>query len=144
MPAELPHTDGAQHRKIITLMVTLVALAVVVGLTLSACTPQDATVAEEETGEETAIAVGGTLEVALDSDLGVDHVWLVTEIDPEVLMQAGESSFESESDEPGSPGVETFYFEGVSEGETLLKMEYLSPAALDEATRMFQITVTVE
>ena len=144
MPSRRRRANDAPHRKIGTLLATLIALAVVVGLALTACSSQDAAVVEDETGEAATISLGGTLEVALDSDLGMDHVWLVTEVDSDILVQAGESSFESESEEPGSPGTETFYFEGVGEGETVLKMEYLSPAALDEATRTFQITVTVE
>lgn len=144
MPSELPRTDGASHRKMVTLIATLVALAIVVALTLSACASQDAAVLEEETGEEATIAVGGTLEVALDSNLSVDHVWLVSEIDPEILLQAGEPSFESESDEPGAPGIETFYFEGMSAGTTTLKLEYLSPAELEDPAKTFEITVIVE
>ena len=144
MPSELPRTDDTSRRKMVTLIATLVALAIVVGLTLSACTSQDAAVVEEETGEEATIAVGGTLEVALDSNLSVDHVWLVSEIDPAILVQAGEPSFESESDEPGAPGIETFYFDGVGTGTTLLKLEYLSPAELEDPARTFEITVIVE
>ncbi len=127
----------------VTLAVTALALLAVLGLTLFACASGDASVTEEDSGSEVTVAVGGQLEVALDSSLAGESVWLVSEIDPDVLMQAGESSFEPE-EEGSDAGTETFYFEGISEGTTTLKMEYGSPASVDGPERTFEITVHVK
>ena len=144
MRSDSQPSRASSGRKIGTLVATLLALAIVVGLSLTACSSGDATVAEGDSGAEEAIAVGGILEVDLESHPSAGYVWLVADVDPEVLVQSGEPSFEPENDEPGTPGVETFYFEGVGPGSTTLVLEYFPPGEFDEPERTFEMAVTVE
>lgn len=144
MSASARRNDHTSSRRPGTLFITAATLIVTILTALTACSSGDVRMEEGDSGGQATVASGGTLEIALDSDPGSGYVWLVSAVDTAVLAQAGESSFEPESDEEGAEGVETFYFEGVGRGSTPLVLEYVRPAELEGAERTFEVEVTVE
>lgn len=144
MSASARHAEHASKRRLVTLCITATTLILTVLIALTACSSGDLRLSEENSGDTVTIPVGGTIEISFDSDPSSGYVWLVSAVDSAVLVQAGESSFEPESDEEGAPGLETFYFEGAGVGSTPLTLEYVQPAELAGAERTFQIEVTVE
>jgi inhibitor of cysteine peptidase len=81
----------------------------------------------EDSGSELQLNAGDEFEVRLVSNPTTGYSWAVTE--PETLTWTLlDSSFEEpDSDLVGAAGTEIFVFEAVSEGNDVLRLEYVRP-----------------
>jgi inhibitor of cysteine peptidase len=88
--------------------------------------PEEVTVAvtAEQNGTQINLGRGDFLEVTLESNPTTGYRWEVVNIDEVVLRPLGESTFRPSSGEVGAGGTETFRFEAVGEGTSVLGMIY--------------------
>ena len=98
-----------------------------------------------DNGSKIEVKAGDTLVVSLDSNPTTGYSWQIAEIDSSLLIQEGEAGFESESEAPGSGGIETFHFKALASGESELKLIYhrLWEEGVDPL-EVFSITVVVK
>ena len=126
----------------IALLTLLVALTVATG-----CSPQQqevkASIADD--GREKQLKQGQTLVVTLEGNPTTGYSWELAEpLDEQVLRQAGEAEFKSESDLIGAGGVQILRFEAVNAGKFTLKLVYHRPWEKDvEPLEAYSIQVVV-
>lgn len=81
---------------------------------------------QDDHGRLIELDQGQVLVVALDSNPSTGYTWEISAGNEGVLRLMSET-FEVSSDLPGAPGVHTFRFEVVNEGETPLTLVYRRP-----------------
>ena len=109
----------------IALLTLLLALTVAAG-----CSPQQQEVKASigDDGREKQLKKGQTLVVTLEANPTTGYSWEVAEpLDEQVLRQAGEPEFKSESDALGAGGVQILRFEAMNAGKITLKLAYRRP-----------------
>jgi predicted secreted protein len=71
-------------------------------------------------------------------------MWEAADLEDQILRQAGDPEFTSETDLIGSGGVQTLRFEAVKIGQTTLKLVYRRPWEGDvNPLRTFSVNVVV-
>jgi len=127
---------------LIALLTLLLALTVATG-----CSPQQQEVKAslDDDGREKQLKKGQTLVVTLEGNPTTGYSWEVAEpLDEQVLRQAGEPEFKSESDALGAGGVQVLRFEAVNAGKITLKLVYHRPWEKDvEPLETYSIQVVV-
>lgn len=124
------------------LLIGAVALAVSLAGCSSSSTVQ---VGPTDDGTTVDLSVGDTLEVQLEGNPTTGFNWQVADtIDPTVLEQDGDPSFDANDDRFGSPGVVTLTFKAVSTGTSPLDLEYKAVSGDAVAERTYSLTVDVE
>ena len=109
--------------------------------------PEIATVmvTEEQDGTQINLGKGDFLLVALESNPSTGYQWEVRNNDEAVLRQLGESLFRPSSNVPGAGGTETFRFEAIDEGASVLRLVYRrSFEENEEPIDTFTLRVVVE
>lgn len=86
-------------------------------------------VALELTGK---VKMGESLPITLESNPSTGYYWELTQADPSLAFQVGESVFQAKSDLLGAPVNQTIYLEGVGEGVASLQFIYRRPWAKDD------------
>ena len=128
--------------KLIALLTLLAALTLA-----TACSPQQQEVKAtiDDNGREKQLKKGQTLVVTLEGNPTTGYSWEVAEpLDEQVLRQAGEAEFKSESDLVGAGGVQVLRFEAVNAGKFTLKLVYHRPWEKDvEPLETYSIQVVV-
>ena len=110
------------------------------------CVQPTVTVTADSNGQTVKAPVGGRLFLSLASNITTGYDWKITEIDPTILKQAGESTYKQDSSEPrkvGVGGTRTWNFDVKAAGSTKLTLEYRrawEPASLP-AGQTFTVTV---
>lgn len=82
---------------------------------------------ESDNGKEVSVKKGQMITVRLEANPTTGYGWEVSEIDPQVLTQNGEKTYEQASQSKnlvGGGGWETFTFTAQQTGETTLKLIY--------------------
>jgi inhibitor of cysteine peptidase len=101
-----------------------------------------------EAGDDGAtleMSVGEEIALELEGNPTTGYAWQVAEIDPAVLVAAGDPGYTASSDADGAGGTYTFRFAAVGPGETTLVLLYYPSweEPSDQAGR-FAVTVVVE
>ena len=126
----------------VALLILLVALTVATG-----CSPQQQEVKASigDDSREMQLKKGQTLVVTLEGNPTTGYSWEVAEpLNEQVLRQAGEPEFKSESDALGAGGVQILRFEAVNAGKFTLKLVYRRPWEKDvEPLETYSIEVVV-
>lgn len=114
------------------------------GVLLMACGAKEDVLHEEDSGRQIELAVGEKMLVTLESNPTTGFVWEVADIDENVLSQQG-TEYDADSPELiGSGGEETFIFEAVGIGETVLLLIYHQPWEDVPPVEAFSVTVVVK
>lgn len=77
-----------------------------------------------DAGKQVALALGGILEIALESNPTTGYSWRVMASDEAILKQMGDPTFTPQSNLMGAPGVEVWKFQAVGAGKVTLKLGY--------------------
>ena len=88
--------------------------------------PEVATVlvTEEQDGLQVNLGQGDFLLVRLESNPSTGYSWEITDNDEAILRQLGEPVFRASSSAVGAGGTETFSFEAIEEGSSVLRLIY--------------------
>lgn len=112
---------------------TLGLALILSALIFTGCGPaKEVEVDASANGSQIDLHKGQTLVITLASNPTTGYQWEVIELDESILRQMGEAEFQSESDLPGSGGVEIFRFQAVSAGQAALELVYHRPWEEDE------------
>jgi inhibitor of cysteine peptidase len=109
--------------------------------------PEEATVlvTEEQDGLQVNLGKGDFLLVRLQSNPSTGYSWELINNDEAILRQLGESEFRASSNAVGAGGTETFRFEAVGEGASVIRMIYHRSFEEDEEPlETFTLRVVVE
>ncbi len=123
----------------------VVLMIFVMSLALAGCGPKDVVVTQEMNGQKVTVKPGAEVTVELPGNPTTGYTWEATDLDVNVLKQAGEAEFKAESDLLGAPGMITLKFEAVAAGETTLKLIYhrtFEEGVAPEST--FEVNVVVK
>jgi inhibitor of cysteine peptidase len=88
--------------------------------------PEEATVliTEEQDGLQVNLGRGDFLLVRLESNPSTGYSWEIINNDEAILRPLGDSVFRASSSAVGAGGTETFQFEAIEEGTSVLRMIY--------------------
>lgn len=91
------------------------------------------------------LRVGEVMDLSLESNPSTGFDWVVVEIDPSIVRQAGDPTFLPGGDEDvvGAPGNTVFEFEAVGEGETTIVLHYVREWEDVEPEQVHEETITV-
>lgn len=106
------------------------------------------TVTAADNGKTVQGAAGGRLILSLATNPTTGFAWTITEIDPTMLEQIGESTFTPNPSTPGTTGTggtETWTFDVEAKGSTTLTLEYRQAGqpTSEPAAQTFTVTVDV-
>ncbi|NLE76352.1 MAG: protease inhibitor I42 family protein [Chloroflexi bacterium] len=124
----------------------LLTFAMVLGAIwmMGACGPQVLQVSEAQSNETVSLRVGSEMEISLAANPGTGYGWEVAEVSLGVLEPLGEPVYTAGAAMPGAPGVTTFRFRAVHQGESALRLVYRRPWEADKAPeKTFAVTVQV-
>ena len=98
-------------------------------VSLSACSSDadDRTLTAENAGQTIELNVGDKFSVELEGNPSTGYTWEVAEMDTALLIQVGETEFETDNDLVGASGVLILRFESIGTGETPLHLVYHRP-----------------
>ncbi len=115
-------------------------------LLMVGCAASEVQVNESHNGSQRELSRGQILIVTLESNPTTGFSWQVAEIDPIILRQSGAAAYES-SDKTGllvgAGGTETFRFEAIGAGKTILELVYRRPWEKDvPPAQTFSVEIT--
>lgn len=128
-------------------VVKTVAALLAMSALLAACAtppPTPVKLTDLNAGETVKLKVAQGMTIELPSTPSTGYTWQVTNMDTNVLIQVGQSTFKASSPAADSPGVETFKFQAFGPGTTALELGYVNSA--DKAappTETYGVTVIV-
>lgn len=114
---------------------------------LVACqsTAEPIKIGEQDAGKTITLKTGDTLLIELDGNTSTGFNWIPAAQNPILLNRVGETEVTPESDQPGAPGKVVLQFEAVSQGQTLLHLDYKRAWEAEvEPEKIFEVTVVVE
>lgn len=113
-------------------------------LVLGACSDSEVVIDEDADGTTVTVAVGDTLEVALQGNPSTGYIWEPDGLDESVLRWTGVKRFEPESTLVGAPGTIPLTFEAMAPGTVTLELVYHRQFETGEPADTFSVTVIVE
>lgn len=125
----------------------LILAALAVMLLTAACTstPSEMTVTEANNGQAVQVNSGQTLTVNLEANPSTGYSWEVSAINANILQQAGDPEFKSDSTLVGAAGKQLLHFKVLAKGEGKLELVYHRPWEKDKPPeRTFSINVTAQ
>ena len=126
-------------------MLRRLAPAVATMLVLGACNSGSGVVIDEDAdGTTVTLAVGDTLEVALQGNPSTGFIWEPEGLDETMLRWTGVRRFEPESTLVGAPGTIRLTFEGMAPGSVVLELVYHRSFETVDPADTFTVTVIVE
>jgi inhibitor of cysteine peptidase len=129
-----------------TALFTFMILALLTG-SLAACqsNAEPIKISEQHAGETITLNTGDALLIELDGNITTGFNWIPAPQDPVLLNQVGETKVTSESDQLGAPGKIVLQFKAVTQGQTLLHLDYKRSWETDVAPeKTFEVTVVVK
>jgi inhibitor of cysteine peptidase len=97
-----------------------------------------------DTGKKVDLATGDILEIAFATSTMEGYTWQVMEVNGAILKQMGDPVFIRLSSNMGNPGVQTWKFQAVGTGSTLLKLGYAQWINKTAPNPTFEVTVNVK
>ena len=143
-------------RSLTWLLSATVAGLLAVTLSAAACgddnddgvAPNEVQLTQADNGKAVAVAMGGTLIVALPSNPSTGYSWAVVAAEPTNLELQGEPTFVppgSTTPVVGAAGTEVFTFKAIKTGTAKLSMAYARSFETGvEPEETFEVTVKVE
>lgn len=128
------------------IIMVLTLLMGVAAILASGCGPasQEVPLTAHDNGRQIEIHRGQALNISLPGNPSTGYIWQLDEVDEQILLQKGKPNFEPKSNEVGAPGLQTFRFQAVETGETILRLVYRRPWEDDvKPLQVFSIRVSV-
>jgi inhibitor of cysteine peptidase len=114
---------------------------------LAGCRPSGKaiTIGEQDAGKIISLSTGDTLVIMLDGNPTTGFNWFPAPQDPVLLSQLGEPQVTPESTQLGAPGTIVLQFEAITQGQTILHLDYKRSWETGVAPeRTFEVTVVVK
>ena len=118
-------------------------LTITAAPTPSAADPPGPLLGLDDNGAILSIEVGDVVTLELEGNPTTGFAWESTPIDETVLTAAGKPQYRTDSDLIGSPGVFTFQFRAVAEGETRVELVYHRSWEETDPLQTYHFTVIV-
>jgi inhibitor of cysteine peptidase len=111
------------------LMRTFVVMSFFIIMALfSGCGTHGTSLTDADNGKQITLKSGEVITLTLESNPTTGYSWQVIEINNATLTQVGEVEYKSDGRNiPGAGGTETFHFEAIGAGETMLELGYMRP-----------------
>ena len=116
-------------------------------VSVSACSSgaNGRTLTAENAGQTIDMNIRESFSVELGGNPSTGYTWEVADMDTAVLIQVGETEFDSESDLVGASGILILRFEAIGSGETPLNLVYHRPWEEDvPPEETFEVSVVVK
>lgn len=130
------------------LMRTFVVMSFFMVMALfSGCGAKGANLTKADNGKQITVKSGDVITLTLNSNPTTGYSWQVMEIDNAVLVQQGDPEYKQASGTEGlvgAGGMETFRFETVGAGETMLELGYMRPWESVQPLETYSIQVIVQ
>ncbi len=129
-----------------TTFFALIILALLVG-SLAGCQSAtgSTTISGQDAGKTITLKTGDTLLIELEGNITTGFNWIPGSQDPILLNQVGEPTVTPESDLIGAPGKIVLQFKAVTQGQTLLHLDYKRSWETNVAPeKTFEVTVVVK
>ena len=129
------------------LMRTFVVMSFFLLLALfSGCGAKGTSLTDTDNGKQVTVNTGDTLTLTLTSNPTTGYSWQVMEIDNTVLIQSGNPEYKQSSGSEGlvgAGGTQTFRFQAVGTGMTVLKLGYARPWESVPPIQTFAVQIVV-
>ena len=130
------------------LMRTMVVMSFFLVMALfSGCGTNVTRITDIDNGNQITVKSGEVITLTLESNPTTGYSWQVMDIDNVILVQDGDSEFTQASSSEGlvgAGGMETFRFEAIGAGETILELGYMRPWESVQPLETFSIRVIVQ
>jgi len=97
-------------------------------------------------GNSAVLDVGDTLDVQIPTIPSEGYQWQVRDLDPSILVQEGEATYEADASPDSAGGIVTLKFKAVGPGKTTLSLEYTNAGSATGpafSKNTFGMTITV-
>lgn len=127
---------------------TLVVMSFFFGMALfSSCGANSTEITDNDNGQNFTVQAGDVITLTLVSNPTTGYSWQVMEIDQTILLQRGDPEYNQSPGTEGlvgAGGVETFHFEAIGTGDTILTLGYARPWESVPPIEEFSIQVTAQ
>ena len=97
----------------------------------------------EDDGRAFDVARGSVVTFKLASNGGTGFVWTAAPVDPNILAQQGDRTFEVTSDTPGAPKMDVYRFMAQNPGSAVVEMDLKRPWGNQPPGRVVHVTINV-
>lgn len=134
--------------KIFKPLLSLIPLCLVALSLLASCSSASSAttlnLTETDAGKSIDLKVGDTLQITLAGNPTTGYTWEALPLDPEILSQQDDPSFQADSNAVGSGGKLTLTFQAVTAGKARLELVYRRSWETGVAPlQTFEVEVTV-
>lgn len=130
-----------------TILYIAMMFALLVG-SLAACQPAAADpikIGAQDAGKTITLKTGDTLVITLDGNVTTGFNWIPAAQNPVLLNQLGDVAVTPESSLVGAPGKIVLQFKAVTQGQTVLHLDYKRSWETGVAPeKTFEVTVVVK
>ena len=99
---------------------------------LCASPEKELTLAAENSGQQFELFKNTDITIALEANPTTGYRWTISELDTSILTEIEKVSFDTDSENIGAPGIQTFRFKSIRTGKTRLKLIYQRPWETDK------------
>ena len=111
----------------------------------SSCGTHETNLTVADNGSQINAKSGDVITLTLASNPTTGYSWQVMEINNIILTQVGDAEYKSDGRNIlGAGGMETFRFEAVGAGETMLELGYMRPWESVQPLETYSIQVIVQ
>ncbi len=130
-----------------TILYAVIISTLLIG-SLAACQPAAADpikIGAQDAGKTIALKMGDTLIVTLDGNVTTGFNWIPAAQNPVLLNQVGDVTVTPDSDLVGAPGKIVLQFKAVTQGQTVLHLDYKRSWETDVTPeKTFEVTIVVK
>ncbi len=102
-------------------------------------------IGEQDAGKTITLKTGDTLIVGLDGNITTGFNWIPAAQNPVLLSQVGDAEVTPESNRIGAPSKIVLTFKAVTQGQTLLHLDYKRSWETNVAPeKTFEVTIVVK
>ena len=120
------------------------ATATVIPRVTSTSTARTIEIIDANNGSTVLMAVGDTLVLKLRAMPTAGYRWKLLQLDNALVGQIGDNSYQPDTTLVGSPGVDTWQFQALAAGRTVLLLRNTPPSPNGSLQRDFAVTLTIE
>jgi inhibitor of cysteine peptidase len=104
----------------------------------------DLTFFKQDSGKTVNLVIEDQFLISLEANPATGFTWAVSQIDTALVTQMGDVAFKAGSDRLGAPGIQTFTFNCIQNGNTKLELIYHRPWDTESApSDTFSLTLHI-
>jgi inhibitor of cysteine peptidase len=132
------------------MLISGIIIGMMAGCSQSSSSPAQVIVDESSNSKTVKVALGGSLQVALNSNHTTGYSWELNQISDTTILEKVSNTYETpqatgEKPLVGAGGKELWNFKALKKGTAAISMEYSQPwSGGTKGAQKFNLTVTVE